>query len=274
MLLPSDFSFSQHNLQDFVDCSYRFLLKYIKKVAWPAIQSEPVLEMEKQIELGLAFHRIIHQFYLGIDPADLEAQCGDVELAIWLRNFLADPKLRDFKFTFPETALTTSLLNFRMIAKFDLISVTRAGDIQILDWKTSRRKPSRLALQQRLQTRLYPFVLCNSLAKLLPDLAFNPSELTMIYWFSDFPSEAEQFKYGEERLEEDKQYLQSLLSKISSFTEEDFLKTPNEKMCRFCVYRSYCERGKEAGNWDDQDSQESSDDLASFSFSDAGEISF
>jgi CRISPR/Cas system-associated exonuclease Cas4 (RecB family) len=274
MPLPPEFSFSQHNLQDFIDCPRKFYLKYIQNLIWPAIQSEPVLELERQIELGSKFHRTIHQFYLGIDSATLENQCDDLELKIWLRNFLNTPKLRDFKTCFPETTLTSSLQGFRIIAKFDLIAVTNEAEIQILDWKTSRRKPLRSALQQRMQTRLYPFVLCNSLHTLLPGFDFQPNRLSMTYWFTDFPAEEEHFDYGQIQLDNDRSYLSSLIATINSSEVDDFKKTSNEKMCRFCVYRSFCERGQAAGDWKDLEDVESVDDLSALSFLDAGEIPF
>ena len=168
MILPNDFSFSQHNLQDYVDCPRRFQLKYIQKVAWPAIQSEPVLELERQMNLGVRFHRILHQMYLGLDPLILVNENDDIELKIWVQNHLASQKLRNITNCFPETTLASSLNGFRIIAKFDLIAVTNDGELLILDWKTSKRKPNRIALQQRLQTRIYPWVLYRSQHKVIP----------------------------------------------------------------------------------------------------------
>ncbi len=40
MALPSDFQFSQSSLQDYVDCPWRFYLRYIRQLAWPAIVAE------------------------------------------------------------------------------------------------------------------------------------------------------------------------------------------------------------------------------------------
>jgi len=54
--------------------SRRFLLKYIQKVAWPAIQSEPVRELERHMDLGIRFHKIIHQMYLGMDDRFLSTK--------------------------------------------------------------------------------------------------------------------------------------------------------------------------------------------------------
>ena len=39
--LPDDFHFSQGSLQDYVDCQRRFQLRYLMKLAWPAVDAEP-----------------------------------------------------------------------------------------------------------------------------------------------------------------------------------------------------------------------------------------
>ena len=52
MPLADNFIFSANNLQDYLDCPRRFELKYILKQNWPAITSQPVLEMENRISNG------------------------------------------------------------------------------------------------------------------------------------------------------------------------------------------------------------------------------
>ena len=42
--LPADFHFSQGSLQDYVDCPRRFQLRYMMKLAWPAVEAEPAVE--------------------------------------------------------------------------------------------------------------------------------------------------------------------------------------------------------------------------------------
>jgi CRISPR/Cas system-associated exonuclease Cas4 (RecB family) len=272
-MLLNNFSFSQHNLQDYVDCPRRFQLKYIQKVAWPAIQSEPVLELERQMNLGIRFHRILHQMYLGLDPLIVVNENDDIELQIWIQNHLEFQKLRNIKNCYPETTLTSSLNGFRIIAKFDLIAVTNDGELLILDWKTSKRKPKRIALQQRLQTRIYPWVLLRSLQKLIPGGGSLPSQISMIYWFADFPGDEEIFNIDKARLNADEEYLSTLISSILSSRDDDFIQTSNERMCRFCPYRSYCERGFEAGNLNEAEEM-TVEDLNGFSFSDTEEIQF
>ena len=64
MRLIENFQFSQANLQDFVDCRRRFQLRYLQHIAWPAIESEPVLENERFLQQGARFHRMIQQHLL------------------------------------------------------------------------------------------------------------------------------------------------------------------------------------------------------------------
>ena len=274
MNLPNNFSFSQHNLQDFVDCPRRFLLKYIQKVAWPAIQSEPVRELERHMDLGIRFHKIIHQMYLGMDRSILVNEDDEIELKIWIQNHLAVPELWNFQKCFPETTLTATLSGYRIIAKFDLIAVTKDGDLRILDWKTSKRKPNRGALQNRLQTRIYPWVLYRSLEKLIPGIKYQPSQISMIYWFADYPGDKEIFSNDQAKLDEDEGFLSTLIGSISATPTEGFYKTTDERMCRFCSYRSYCDRGTEAGDLSELDDISSVDDSLNVSFSDVEEIQF
>jgi hypothetical protein len=73
MTLPRDFHFSQHNLQDYVDCARRFELRHLLRLEWPAVQSAPVIEQELRMERGTQFHRMVQQWLHGI-PADLIEQ--------------------------------------------------------------------------------------------------------------------------------------------------------------------------------------------------------
>lgn len=90
MILPTDLQFSQASLQDYVDCQRRFQLRYVQRVAWPAAEAEPAMEMENEryLRQGAVFHRLIHQHLLGIAPDKLAATVTDVDLIGWWRNYL------------------------------------------------------------------------------------------------------------------------------------------------------------------------------------------
>ncbi len=80
------FEFSQSSLQDYVDCARRFQLRYLDRVAWPAVQAEPVQENERHIQRGERFHRLAQQFLLGISPEKLARMAAadvDENLQVW-----------------------------------------------------------------------------------------------------------------------------------------------------------------------------------------------
>src|SRR5512140_444024 len=157
-MLPPDFSFSQQNLQDYIDCKRRFYLRYIAHLEWPAIESEPVLEQERLMELGHAFHVLVQQSLSGIPPENIQSTLHDEELQRWWGSFQAlKLDLVDRKY-YVEEMLFIPFSGFRLIAKVDLIIVQEDQSILIYDWKTSMRIPNREALLRRAQSKVYPLV--------------------------------------------------------------------------------------------------------------------
>lgn len=275
MHLPADFHFTQNNLQDYVDCTRRFQLKYIDKVAWPALESEPVLEMEKKIEMGSRFHKLIHQSFSGVDPSILIEHCSEMELRIWFNNFLSQKSISIPAIRFPECTLAAPFNGFRLLAKYDLIAFDPDLGAMILDWKTSRKIPHRSWLEKRLQTRIYPFLLAFSESSLIHDFKVLPEFLRMSYWFTDFPDQPVTFKYDEITFQNDRLFLESLTSEIISNESSEFRKTDDIQVCRFCIYRSLCERGERAGKLEEfEEFLDETDEISGFSFTDVEEIPF
>lgn len=252
MSLPRDFQFSQGNLQDYVDCPRRFQLRYILQRAWPAAQAEPLAEVEHHMEMGQAFHRLVHQHVLGI-PADvLTHTITDPDLGRWWHNYLTTPPpdlptaLRR-----AEVVLSAPLGGYRLIAKYDLIAMSPGERAVIVDWKTSHRHPTRSALERRLQTRLYRYLLVEAGTPLNEGRPIGPEQVEMIYWFADSPAQPEHFPYDTAQFMADGEYLSDLIAEIERGDEEVWPLTTNERRCRFCHYRSLCERGVSAAPLDE-----------------------
>lgn len=261
MNLPTDFQFSQSNLQDFVDCRRRFQLKHLLHLSWPAVESEPILETERYLELGTRFHHLIHQVALGIPYERLTVRSDDEELLLWwhqfqtaiIENGILHELWQPTAHRFPEISLSGFLANTRLIAKIDLIAVHTDGRIQIFDWKTSQKVPRRQWLADRLQTKVYPYLLHTTGEFLNNGHPINPTQLEMIYWFPSNPDSPIRFKFNEQLLQSNHLYLQSLVETILRLGEDDFPMTRNEERCKFCVYRSLCDRGISAGHLTDLD---------------------
>ncbi|MBN1284891.1 MAG: PD-(D/E)XK nuclease family protein [Anaerolineae bacterium] len=246
-LLPG-FQFSQNSLQDFVDCPRRFYLRYVRRAAWPAAVAGEALEYERHMQQGAAFHRLVQQHVLGISILRLSrivAEARDPDLSRWWANYLTRPPADLPPARYPEVMLSTPAAGHRLVARYDLVAV--GSEAVIVDWKTSRKRLRRVWLAARLQTRVYCYVLVRAGAHLNGGAAFAPEQVSMRYWFADFPDEPEHFAYGEAGFDADGAYLTGLIEDIKAMAEDDFVLTEDAGHCRFCVYRSLCDRGAAAG---------------------------
>jgi CRISPR/Cas system-associated exonuclease Cas4 (RecB family) len=277
MSLPTNFRFSQASLSDYLDCPRRFQLRYLLEQAWPAVEAEPLLERERLAELGRRFHRLLQQHVEGLSVETLTASIGEPELTRWWQNYLdsldttlhdlpvnrraevalsipvASPSLRGApsatKQSLGQSAETASQPTlavtdgYRLTAHFDLIASDDERAV-IVDWKTEHRQPTRDQLLQRVQTRVYRYVLANAQQR-------PPGAVSMIYWFAhaERPAQPIALPYDAAQHAADYRFLIDLIGEIEQRAAQagEWDKTPNERKCAYCIYRSLCDRGVHAG---------------------------
>lgn len=275
------FEFSQSSLQDFVDCRKRFQLRYLQHVAWPAVQAEPARENERHIQRGERFHRLAQQYLVGVPQEKLARMAEadeDQHLKDWWQNFLEYIPDQPQGARHVEITLETRLGRFRLMAKYDLVLIEAGNRALIYDWKTSTRRPSRARLQERLQTRIYPYVLAQAGAVLNQGRAFAPEQIEMIYWFTEPDQAPERFTYSRSRMDEDEQYLLSQVEQILALKPEEFTMAESAQGCGFCTYRSLCGRGVQAADMSsatqDNEPPEETGGGLDFDLEQIGEISF
>lgn len=278
MTLPPDFSFSQSNLQDYMDCPRRFELRYIQRLSWPAIEIEPALENERFLRRGSVFHRLVHQHQIGIPESALTPYAAEPELAAWWEAYLrAAPRLlQDCTRKLPEVSLTTALGGQNLLAKFDLLCELADGSLRILDWKTSRFSPHRRKLADRMQSQVYPYVLVSAGERLL-GRPIQPEQVQMVYWYTSQPDQPVVFGYDQAQFDRAEQLLESLIRRISEQPVGEFPLTQDEARCRLCTYRSLCRRGVKAGELEEmlgETELSETDLLASLDFDQIGEIEY
>lgn len=247
MALSNTFQFSQSSLHDFETCARRFKLRYIDQLRWPAIESEPVEEAERLAQLGQDFHRLVQQHLVGLDIDTLNATVQHAEPALqnWWHNYLAHrPAALSEAKLYPELQLSTPLRGYRLQARFDLLAAQPDGAFVIIDWKTSKQKPPRHVLKRRMQTRVYFYTLIAAGAALNNGRPIDPANITMIYWYPNFPDAPETIDYSNKLFKRDEQLLIDLVERIKLAAENDnFPLVEDKKPCTYCVYRSYCNRG-------------------------------
>lgn len=245
-MLPAEFQFSQGSLQDYVDCPRRFQLRYVRRLAWPAVEVEPALENEIYLQQGAAFHRLVHQHVLGIPLARLSSTVTNATLTGWWRNYL-ESGLADLPLSrYPEVVLSAPVSGHRLVAKYDLVAMDAGQRAVVVDWKTYRKRPRREWLAKRLQTRVYPYVLVRAGSDLNASQPVEPGQVKMIYWFANFPEDPERLAYDVAQYEADGAYLAALIEEIKGLGDEDFALTDRQQRCHTCRYRSLCQRGVRA----------------------------
>lgn len=256
MKLGADFAFTQGSLGDYADCARRFELRYIRRLRYPAPEAKQVLEYERRMRQGNRFHKLVQQHINGT-PAELLGRSldDDPDLARWWSSYceggLDDlPPRRQAEIT-----LQTHLGGQRLVAKYDLLALQPGGAAVIVDWKTGERLPSRSALQGRLQTVVYRYVLAQAGAHLYGG-PIPPERIRMDYVYVAQGAQRLSFDYSAAQLAEDEARLLEMIGAISAAAE--FPLTEDERRCRFCTYRAFCDRG-EAG------------DLREFEFEDEAE---
>jgi hypothetical protein len=254
-----NFDFSQSSLQDFTDCRKRFSLRYIQNVAWPAVQAEPVIEFERHIQRGDRFHRLAQQFLIGI-PEDklthIAASDEDEHLLQWWEHFLDEIPERLSGQKLVEALVTAETGRHRLVAKYDLVLIQPDERIVIYDWKTSTHRPKRESLLERLQTRVYPYVLVKGGAAVKTKRAVPADRVEMVYWFAEPGMPSETITYSEDQFRADEAYLAGMLEEITMLDRSGFVMTSDEKHCRYCVYRSLCGRGTRAADLNPADTFE------------------
>ena len=270
---------SQSSLQDYVDCARRFQLRYIERLSYPAIESEPALENEKHLQEGEYVHRLAQQYLIGIPSEQIGKLANTPNLQRWWENFLNATNLLGFKNLtglYAEATLSAPLGNFRLLAKYDLIAIEN-GKATIYDWKTYRKRPRNEWLAARMQTRVYRALLVHAGAHLNNGQPIAPEQIEMVYWFSDFPNEPARFPYTSAQYQRDWGLLVKLADEILRSAQNDkmnFPLTDDRTKCLYCPYRSHCERGVQAGDVDQAEAGMEAEELFDVNFEQIGEIAF
>ena len=94
----------------------------------------------------------------------------------------------------------------------------------------------------------------------------------MVYWFANFPNEPARFVYSASKSQRDWDSVIKIAEEISA--AKDFPLAEDEHPCRFCAYRSYCDRGTKAGEWDEFEGEVEVEESFEIDFEQIGEIAF
>lgn len=246
--------FSASMLQDFADCPRRFELKYLRRQLWPAIPAEPIQKFERMMELGRQFHTLANQYFSGVPADNILHVIQDPTLRTWFNHFTEFKQQLTAERAYSEFQLSGLIGSNRFTAVYDLIQFSGDGKIAIFDWKTSTHPPRSEQYHRRMQSLVYPVLLANNLDQLKSEKNGGNNELiTMTYWFPAYPENPISLEFNTQDTLENSQLIKRITDEIQKRIDgSDFPRTEELKLCKFCMYRSMCERGISAGSIDDE----------------------
>lgn len=241
---PLSLDLNQTSLQDFIDCPRRFELSNLNEALWPASHSSPLSEYENLTEIGTQFHQLCQQFFMGIDTDLISTSITNPDLLQLWEYFLPYGTSLNSYPLFYEQILRIPFEDHFLLAKFDLLVQRSEDDYLIIDWKTAKQKPTKTTLAKRVQTFLYPYIFQTAGGDLFELTSLPPSSITMQYWYPLSSDPEEIFIYSQDKHKEVTSILASLLSRIDDFISsgESFPLTEDHRHCKYCAFRSYCDR--------------------------------
>jgi CRISPR/Cas system-associated exonuclease Cas4 (RecB family) len=251
----NDVRLSATSIRDYLDCPRRFQLRYILEQPWPAAENEPLLEYERSRERGIQFHQLLERYYLGVDARTLSDMIADPIVRGWwqIHQNQSPVDKAASKRILPEKMFQARLDDHTLTAFLDLVVIGQDDSVTIIDWKTTQREPDPDEWSKSIQTLVYLYVVGEKIAA-LQGHAIPLTQIKMLYWFVEYPDEPLWINYSDVQHEQAKNKLRDLLRSLRDETE--WPKTSDLKKCKFCVYRSLCDRGIRAEITSDFDEPE------------------
>lgn len=236
-------------IQDFEVCQRRFQLRHLLNQPWPAVQAEPLHDHELHTRRGTQFHLILQRYFSGIHPDILSDMVDDVVVKQWWDAFqVAQPvPLKATCRIMPECSVVCEVQNYRLRAIIDLLVLDfDDNSVTIFDWKTTRRIPDAANYRSAIQTRVYQYIMAVLAPTILP--AFDALDrVKMVYWFPNYPDNTISLPYSEAAHQRNMIWLSDQIAaidlQIKTDTAKEWAKTSDSTHCRYCDYRSLCERG-------------------------------
>jgi hypothetical protein len=239
--IPEDFQYSYSALKDWEACRRRFLLRHLRRMAYPAQITGDALTYETHQARGSAFHHLVYQHHAGIPAETLALGIQDGQLRGWWERYLAFRPNDLPPTSHAETTLTAPLGNFRLVGTFDLLAVQPGGKAVIVDWKTSPHVPTAEQLARNLQTVIYRYLLVTAGSHYNGKQPIDPANVEMIYWYAEAPQSPIRLPYSAAQYAADARHLAELGAQVES--EQDFPKVDEaqrERVCSYCNYRALC----------------------------------
>lgn len=233
---------SQSHLKLLSLCPRKYQYTYLDQLLVPTVSSQA----QEQAELGQQFHRIMQQYWMGLNVTPLLEQSPHLKNRFQAFQAHPPPYIEGHRVT--EYQQRVKLGNALLVGIFDLLAMNETQG-QIIDWKSYSKPKSSIPLLNSWQTKLYPYLLTES-------SALQPDQISMTYWFAKTqdPTDSHHltFPYSQSLHAQTHQEIIALLQKLDhwlkAYTQKEALPQVNlnQGHCLSdpypCPYLYRCER--------------------------------
>ncbi len=227
----NNFLYTQSSLATFEACPYKFKLRYFQGLYWSEDE-----ELRESFRRGNEFHLLAERYYMGME--DQISGEIDEDLLEDLETLKKNYPLKEGWRYYPEFEIRYNEGGIRLLGRYDLILVKPQNKLQIIDFKTNRKKLSEKDMESRLQTKIYLFLLWENYNLILEN-ARRIKNLEMIYYQTEHPDSSITIKYDEKKHEENKKNIKKTMEKIEAFSFEGIEKQ-RVTHCRVCEFEKIC----------------------------------
>jgi len=220
------FLYSQSSLATFLACKKKFKYQYIDDIKWSGEDAE----LTEKFKKGEKFHTLAERYFTGIPTG--EEFLEENELKKYFENlketFLIN---KDYKYK-AEYEIRIRNSNIKLMARYDLI-IFKKDTVEIWDWKTGNKKLQERYQKDKLQTKIYLYLLKEILGGRV-----KSENISMNYWQPQYKNDWVTINYNEKMYNRTKKELTELMDNI--LKEENFEMTEYEKTCNYCEFEKIC----------------------------------
>ena len=239
----NDLFFSQLALTVYDKCKLKFRRRYIDGLFWPADWSGNK-EQKEMVEKGRKFHLLAQRYFARGE--NIQKEYLTDELVQWFSRLKEFRPYNDVDIFKAEYDLRINKNTLKLVSKYDLLYIDeRSNRFIIYDWKTNKKKLNANKLKDKLQTRVYLFVLKESIVNVFSKKNISYDDISIIYWNPRYPRQNNKITYTENMYKSDREFIKSKIKEIKSLSYDEFNAVSDEKTCKYCEYRPIC-HGKEA----------------------------
>ncbi|WP_319371482.1 PD-(D/E)XK nuclease family protein [uncultured Ilyobacter sp.] len=232
-----NFLYTQSSIGTFMQCPLKFRYRY-----FDGLYGSDDDSLKESFEKGSRFHLIAERYFKGID---IEGE--------YIQDEEFQKKFQKLKEVYPiegncryfsEYEIRVKTQKIRLMARYDLIILKTNGRVQIVDFKTNRKRLSKESIEESLQTKIYLYLLKENFKTVFENIR-KIKNIEMIYYQTEYPEENFVVKYDDDLHEKNVTFLMETIGNTEEFDFEGY-KKEEVNHCKICEFKNFCWKNKKS----------------------------